>query len=1084
MPSNEMYLQQAEEYKVKGNEGFAQHDCKEAIQFYSQGIVSVDRIEPASAQSDTLKCTLLSNRAAARIKQYDRQPDASAASDLEEAIADCQTAYALCQSLDSKTIAPLRAKILYRSAKARFLSANVSRDSATNSSKTHDLLQDAAKDLLHLLRMEPNHTEGNALLKVIRQQHKSTQQSPVAQIVASLRSTSLSATDRTHQCKLLLGHMQNDPVHTGMEVGRIPDAVDALLQLCATSEIDPTDRMAVLLLQSLTLAASHHTPFVRAYLLPHQPTLATLATQLLHGLNHSQSHIDAVVSLLALWHHIILHADRDNEKEEISGATSLQYSDIIETCLTVLSKGIPPERPLLVRAVLDVVAVFTAGPDRERRIRTQHPSDVSTVLSASEIRQLTPPQLAAYKKRQHDVKTRDQAWAYERTRLLCSSVVPRLLSVAAQYCTEDPSVRREITVTLSRCLACLDPDVPDVVRPLWRTSADEDEPRVVEVYNEEDENESKVDPAALVSLPQQMERAILAAAILLTAQKESSAWVLSSTGWATASDDLTDLIQSQDAVAMWCAAELLQAAAVSEATRDTVTQLVSSGAMQVLLEAPQREVRSGAAAAVAKLGLADKSPEEGNLMGLLQAACELLEDRADEEENATSTGSHAAVHPIKSCAMSSVERAVEMITYLVAHTTIKEELAAGFGGSSGRPALELLVQAADLAGAGESMSGFSLASIFQLLAVTNEQLRKESFEGKEVTMEQYDEMQRMGKTEEEKEIMDQEKDTDTRAACGERIRKMARANVPRALVALTEQASETTLEQLVLTMNRMAEEVSVRGIMIQQGVLSSCIQLEKFESPSETEVMKKVIRLARHCIAKLLITTNPSLLTSAQTLGSVRPLILLVRDIKASDLQHFEALLAITNIASSGEDAKQRIITEKGISSLHFAMFSDHELVRRAATEAMCNLVPHEKMMEHLAEEEHMRLWFAFAVDYEDHYECARAAAGCLAMATQDEVIAQTVIRLEKFKQHTMTLLESGRLEIMHRALAMIYNLVLYGGEMLDKVVEVGLIDFCRAYIELQQHAPSVDEFSQEERPLIPVTVDISKKIVLAADKK
>ena len=83
-------------------------------------------------------------------------------------------------------------------------------------------------------------------------------------------------------------------------------------------------------------------------------------------------------------------------------------------------------------------------------------------------------------------------------------------------------------------------------------------------------------------------------------------------------------------------------------------------------------------------------------------------------------------------------------------TTDKEELAAGFGGARG-PALELLVQTADLPAAGESLSGFGLATIFQLMAATNEQIRKEAFEGKEVTMEQYDEMQRMRKTEEEKE---------------------------------------------------------------------------------------------------------------------------------------------------------------------------------------------------------------------------------------------------------------------------------------------------------------------------------------------
>ena len=32
---------------------------------------------------------------------------------------------------------------------------------------------------------------------------------------------------------------------------------------------------------------------------------------------------------------------------------------------------------------------------------------------------------------------------------------------------------------------------------------------------------------------------------------------------------------------------------------------------------------------------------------------------------------------------------------------------------------------------------------------------------------------------------------------------------------------------------------------------------------------------------------------------------------------------------------------------LNFAMFSEHEMVKQAAAEAMCNLVPHEKMLEY-----------------------------------------------------------------------------------------------------------------------------------------
>jgi hypothetical protein len=425
-----------------------------------------------------------------------------------------------------------------------------------------------------------------------------------------------------------------------------------------------------------------------------------------------------------------------------------------------------------------------------------------------------------------------------------------------------------------------------------------------------------------------------------------------------------------------------------------------------------------------------------------------------------------------------------MITYLIPNTTVKEELAAGFSSRVDAPhtALDLLVKTADLPNSGESLSGYGLATIFQNMAATNEQVRKEAFEGKEVTMEQYDEMQRLGKTDEEKERMDAEKDPDTIASCHERIRKMASANVPRALVSLMEGASEHTMEQLVLGMNRMAQEESVRGIMIQQGVLSACIKVEKNEGPTETDVMKKVIRLARHCIAKMLVTTNPSLLTSAQRLGSARPLIQLIRDIKASDLQHFEALLAITNIASSGDDAKNRIVTEKGIPTFHFAMFSDHEMVRRAATEAMCNLVPHQAMMDHLAEGDHVKLWLAFASDYEENYECARAAAGCLAMATQDETIALKVAELSKFKDEASLILESGRPELMHRGLVLILNLVEHGSETREKVVEAGLVAFCRAYVEsIESQGADKLQLPPEELQILPITVEIAKKIVQTA---
>lgn len=64
--------------------------------------------------------------------------------------------------------------------------------------------------------------------------------------------------------------------------------------------------------------------------------------------------------------------------------------------------------------------------------------------------------------------------------------------------------------------------------------------------------------------------------------------------------------------------------------------------------------------------------------------------------------------------------------------------------------------------------------------------------------------------------------------------------------------------------------------------------------------------------------------------------------------------------------------------------FSDHELVRRAATEALCNLLPHPKMIDHLKVVDNLKLWAAFSQLGVEDPPTAAAALGCLAMAVRD----------------------------------------------------------------------------------------------------
>jgi len=378
---------------------------------------------------------------------------------------------------------------------------------------------------------------------------------------------------------------------------------------------------------------------------------------------------------------------------------------------------------------------------------------------------------------------------------------------------------------------------------------------------------------------------------------------------------------------------------------------------------------------------------------------------------------------------------------------------------------------------------YGLAGIFNLLSVSIETLRKEAFIGKEITKEQYDQLQAMGKTEEEKdaEAKDDEREGDDPASVSERIRKLANANVPRAMVKLLEGSrnSDATQEKLLEGMGRMASETSARGIMIQQGCLTSCLQLDKGDKPNETE--KKILRHARSCVAKLLVTTNPGVLTVSQRSGAVGPLLKLVKDSDALDLMHFEALMSLTNLAGFDNETKNRVVSQKGIPTLSYAMFSDHEMVRRAATEAMSNMIPHPEMMEYLKKTENLRVWIAFSLDYEENFACARASLGCLAMAVPEPDFAKALIQCQNFREMIRTLMECGQLELMHRVLVLTVGLVEHGGECREAVVAAGAKPFCEGYIQNYHDEKKTMKdfsFSPAERGSLSATLSLAKEVV------
>ncbi len=75
----------------------------------------------------------------------------------------------------------------------------------------------------------------------------------------------------------------------------------------------------------------------------------------------------------------------------------------------------------------------------------------------------------------------------------------------------------------------------------------------------------------------------------------------------------------------------------------------------------------------------------------------------------------------------------------------------------------------------------------------------------------------------------------------------------------------------------------------------------------------------------------------------VRPVLKLLK-VENTALENFEALMALTNLASLGENVRKRILKEDGFANIEHYMYDEHRMLRRAATECICNLVKQEEV--------------------------------------------------------------------------------------------------------------------------------------------
>lgn len=175
-----------------------------------------------------------------------------------------------------------------------------------------------------------------------------------------------------------------------------------------------------------------------------------------------------------------------------------------------------------------------------------------------------------------------------------------------------------------------------------------------------------------------------------------------------------------------------------------------------------------------------------------------------------------------------------------------------------------------------------------------------------------------------------------------------------AMLALTSAVRATDSRAVHSAVGRailsLVEEKENRGKVLQAGgakalqaIVQAALPASKSSDPNGTPQMEKSDFDPIQALAKLSITAAPVQVfgpNEGAVYDAIRPFALMLTHSNASLLQRFEAMMALTNLSSLSPEAATRIANADGLmNKVELLMLEDHTLVRRAATELVCNLV-------------------------------------------------------------------------------------------------------------------------------------------------
>ncbi|KAI8614834.1 armadillo-type protein [Chytriomyces sp. MP71] len=237
-----------------------------------------------------------------------------------------------------------------------------------------------------------------------------------------------------------------------------------------------------------------------------------------------------------------------------------------------------------------------------------------------------------------------------------------------------------------------------------------------------------------------------------------------------------------------------------------------------------------------------------------------------------------------------------------------------------------------------------------------------------------------------------------------------------------------------------------RGKIVQGGGVKALTSLiNKLVSPTDSPAYL----IAAQALAKIAITTDPHLAFTpvSRALDLVRPLVYLLN--AESTLQQFEGLMALTNLASYDDSVRTRIVSAQGVRAMEYLQFSDNTLVRRAATESLCNMMLEPSVFAAYAgAKAGSQLKMLVALCDAEDYETRRAAGGALAILSASPDACRLLLGDPRGVDIVLGLLfheeEHANPELLLRGVEICKNVAAVGGTLAQRLASVGIVKVLR----------------------------------------